>query len=150
MVYLKSGENVITLGKLIGLLFLFCLPVSWARNSYETWRISRNERFPDQPVPDDLLWDGKEEELNYWLCHYIVETRKNNAEMYPPRTLYQLLTGLLRHSLLLNTAAPNFLDKNTSTFHSLHAVIDNLFKDLQRNGVAKETQHTEIVSKEEE
>ena len=26
VVYLKSVENVITLGKLIGLLFLFCLP----------------------------------------------------------------------------------------------------------------------------
>ena len=27
MVYLKSVENVITLGKWIGLLFLFCLPL---------------------------------------------------------------------------------------------------------------------------
>ena len=27
MVYLKSVENVITLGKLKGLLFLFCLPL---------------------------------------------------------------------------------------------------------------------------
>ena len=27
VVYLKSVENVITLGKLIGLLFLFCLPI---------------------------------------------------------------------------------------------------------------------------
>ena len=27
MVYLKSVENVITLGKLIGLLFLFCSPL---------------------------------------------------------------------------------------------------------------------------
>ena len=27
VVYLKSVENVITLGKLIGLLFLFCLPL---------------------------------------------------------------------------------------------------------------------------
>ena len=27
MVYLKSVENVITLGKLVGLLFLFCLPL---------------------------------------------------------------------------------------------------------------------------
>ena len=26
-VYLKSVENVITLGKLIGMLFLFCLPL---------------------------------------------------------------------------------------------------------------------------
>ena len=27
MVYLKSVENVITFGKLIGLLFLFCIPL---------------------------------------------------------------------------------------------------------------------------
>ena len=27
MVYLKSVENVIALGKLIGLLFIFCLPL---------------------------------------------------------------------------------------------------------------------------
>ena len=27
VVYFKSAENVITLGKLIGLLFLFCLPL---------------------------------------------------------------------------------------------------------------------------
>ena len=27
MVYLKSVKNVITLGKLIGLLFLFCVPL---------------------------------------------------------------------------------------------------------------------------
>ena len=27
MVYLKTVENVITLGKLIGMLFLFCLPL---------------------------------------------------------------------------------------------------------------------------
>ena len=27
VMYLKSVENVITLGKLIGLLFLFCLPL---------------------------------------------------------------------------------------------------------------------------
>ena len=27
VVYLKSVENVITLGKFIGLLFLFCLPL---------------------------------------------------------------------------------------------------------------------------
>ena len=27
MVYLKSVENTITLGELIGLLFLFCLPL---------------------------------------------------------------------------------------------------------------------------
>ena len=39
MVYLKSVENVITLGKLIGLLFLFCLPLL----SILFFKIKRND-----------------------------------------------------------------------------------------------------------
>lgn len=35
-------------------------------------------------------------------------------------------------------------------FRSLHAGLDNLFKELQQDGVAKDTNHTEITSKEEE
>ena len=38
MVYLKSVENVITLGKLIDLLFLFCLPLL----SILFWKTKRN------------------------------------------------------------------------------------------------------------
>ena len=46
MVYLKSVENVITLGKLIGLLFLFCL----ALLSIVFFENSKNKRN-DLPRP---------------------------------------------------------------------------------------------------
>ena len=42
MVYLKSAENVITLGKLIVLLFLFCLPLL----SILFLKIKRNDHAP--------------------------------------------------------------------------------------------------------
>ncbi len=51
---------------------------------------------------------------------------------------------------LVNTHAPNFLDKNNIKFQSLHAVLDNLFKELQKDGVAKDTNNAEIISKEDE
>ena len=50
MVYLKSVENVITLGKLIGLLFLFCLPLLSilflkSKRNAEKKRSLRNEKL---------------------------------------------------------------------------------------------------------
>ena len=43
MVYLKSVDNVITLGKLIGLLFLFCLPLLY-------FVFENQEERPARPV----------------------------------------------------------------------------------------------------
>ena len=38
-----------------------------------------------------------------WLTLYVAETRKQDGCKYPPKTLYSLLTGLLRHSLAQNS-----------------------------------------------
>ncbi len=81
---------------------------------------------------------------------YVLETRKSNSELFPPKTIYLLLSGILRHARQVNTHAPNFLDKNNIKFQSLHAVLDNLFKALQKDGVAQDTKHAEIISKEDE
>ena len=50
MVYLKSVENVITLGKLIGLLFLFCLPLL----SILFLKTKRNDLA--RPVMGTIFW----------------------------------------------------------------------------------------------
>ncbi len=70
--------------------------------------------------------------FHFWLMRYVLETRKSNSELFPPKTFYLLLSGILRHARQVNTHAPNFLDKNNIKFQSLHAVLDNLFKELQR------------------
>ncbi len=97
-----------------------------------------------------LVHNGNEEEVNFWLMWYVLETRKSNSELFPPKTIYLLLSGILLHARQVNTHAPNFLDKNNVKFQSLHAVLDNLFKELQKDGVAKATKHAEIISKEDE
>ena len=40
---------------------------------------------------------------NHWLSYYVNETRNCKGDLYPPRTLYLLLSGLLRHARSLNT-----------------------------------------------
>ena len=93
---------------------------------------------------------GSADDLNYWLSLYVVETCNKKGEPYPPSTLYQLLTGLHRHALTINPHAFNFLDKNNRAFRKLHNVIDNHFKALRKEGVGSDSNHTEIITKEEE
>ena len=51
--------------------------------------------------------------LNKWLPVYVMETRNKNCDPFPPKTLYSLLTGILRHMRTENPSYPNFLGKKT-------------------------------------
>ena len=60
MVYLKSVENVITLGKLIGLLFLFCLPLL----SLLFLKTKRNDLA--RPVMGTIFLVGRAKRAPHW------------------------------------------------------------------------------------
>ena len=60
MVYLKSVENVITLGKLIGLLFLFCLPLL----SILFLKTKRNDLA--RPVMGTIFLVGRVKRAPHW------------------------------------------------------------------------------------
>ena len=92
----------------------------WAVRNFNTWRKSRNESITTCSVPLDLLENSNIHDLNHWLSFYIVETRNCRGEKYPPKTLYQLLSGLLRYARVNNFSCPNFLDTKDSNFKPLH------------------------------
>ena len=123
---------------------------NWAIRNFEQWKRARNEQFPSDPVPENLLKEGNLSEIDKWLSFYITETRNCKGEAYPPKSLYQLLTGLLRHSRSVNENAPNFLDKSNVSFRAFHAVLDNIFKKLRQEGIGSESKHAEIITKDEE
>ena len=87
----------------------------WALGNFNAWRQSRNKRFsgnPEKQVPGNFL-EGTDDPaaLCKWLTPYVAETRKQDGSKYPPKTLYSLLTGLLRHSRAQNPNCPNFLHR---------------------------------------
>ena len=75
MVYLKSVENVKTLGKLIGLLFLFCLPLL----SILFLKTKRNDL--SRPVMGTIFLVGRAKRAPHWgvqsrfrviyICRYV-------------------------------------------------------------------------------
>ena len=125
----------------------------WAVRNFTDWVQHRNadsDNSSKKRVPNNLLDSCSADDLNHWLSLYVVETRNKKGELYPPKTLYQLLTGLHRHALSINPHTPNFLDKISPAFRKLHNVIGNHFKALRKDGIGSESKHTEIITKEEE
>ena len=71
-------------------------------------------------------------------------------KVYPPKTLCNLLCGILRKVRVQNPNYLNFLDKQDPTFAAFFNTVDNLFKSLCASGVGSTSSRTEVRSTEEE
>ena len=116
----------------------------WAVNNFEEWRRARNARSGSNDIcPEDLLQQADTAELNKWLTRYVAETRHEDGEPYPPKTLQGLLSGFLRHIRENgDSEAPNFLQKNDTRFKDLHNALDNVYRQLNSDGVGLATKKT--------
>ena len=119
-------------------------------NNFAAWKKARNEKHPDNPVPDDLLTSCDPAILNTHLSRFVLETRKANGEFYPPKTLHQLLCGLLRHMRVINPGSPNFLDKKDCRFKDLQGTMDAHFHHLHSTGIGREIKHARVLTKDDE
>ena len=70
----------------------------------------------EELVPEDILSSTDPSLLCKWLSVFVGETRKKDGTPYPAKSLYLLLTGVLRHMRALNADCPNFLDTNDKGF----------------------------------
>ena len=90
----------------------------WAVSIMEYWQQVRSVKFPivevggvfkeyelDKVQP--LTWPIIEKDaltLNYWLSKFVQEVAKCSKDLYPPKTLYQIVCGIRRFMLEKNPA----------------------------------------------
>ena len=124
----------------------------WALRNFEEWREVRNQRFPQNQVPSDLLTNTDVDctTLCKWLSHFVAETRNGKGEEYSPASLNQILAGLLRHMRSSNPDTPNFMDKKNTHFKGLHGTLDNIHRKLHENGKGTKVKHAEVITRDEE
>ena len=69
----------------------------WAFKILKDWVYEFNDRNGEEQCPESILSPScTKEELNKWLNLFIAETRNQNEDQYPPRTIYAILSGILR------------------------------------------------------
>ena len=103
-----------------------------------------------EPCPHDLLFSTNPALLSHWLSKYPAETHTVQGKAYPPSTLCQLLTGLLRYMRDTNPEAPNFLDKKDQRYRVLHKSLDSLFRQLITENIRTNLRHAEVFTKSDE
>ena len=70
--------------------------IKWLLKCFNEWWYARNEnRKAIDKCPDDLLEVQYPEALNKWIATFIAEVCHVDGERYPPKSIHQLLSGIL-------------------------------------------------------
>ena len=96
----------------------------------------------DKPYPIDVI--------NSCLQRFISEARRVDGTPYPPKTLYQILCGLLRHAREHQSNPPNFLDRKDTRFKKLHGTCDSVLHALREQGVEADKKSAKVITKADE
>lgn len=111
---------------------------SWAENR------KRNNGVTVPPL-EDLDNDN----LQHWLCRFVVEIRKKNGLEYPPNTLHHVVAGIMRH-MRYNCGRPELDFFKDPSFSDFRASLDAEMKRLQSAGIGSVKKQAEPVTIEEE
>ncbi|XP_078608426.1 uncharacterized protein LOC144880237 [Branchiostoma floridae x Branchiostoma japonicum] len=98
------------------------------------------------------------EEMNFWLMKFIFEVRRIDGKPYPPKTLYCLVSGLMRHfredlnrhdrrTLLWDM---NFLDRSDIRFAEFRKALDAKMKELTAAGVGVTKRQADPLTTDDE
>ena len=115
---------------------------AWAHSVWLAWCKARKV---EKPVAEMSL-----EELDEHLSQFVFETRRQDGNPYPPKTLYQLVCGLQR--FLRENGRPEvaMFDEKNPTFDKSRKVLDARMKQLMSQGVGTATKSAEPLTAEQE
>ena len=92
----------------------------WAISNFEAWLKSHRDLSEDSTFEDDVLLTDNPQLLCLCLCTYVMETRKENGDSYPPKSIYNLLSGIQRYIREKKSKAFNIMDTKEDNFRPLH------------------------------
>ncbi|XP_071123894.1 uncharacterized protein KIAA1958-like [Mytilus edulis] len=110
----------------------------WAVNVYEDWK---NSKIGSGLIIPNLK-DLSVQDINSILGKFVVEVRKKNGEKYPAKTLYLLVTGLLRGMRSHGVSNLNFL--------RFRQILDAQMKKLTSDGHGINVKQADPISVEQE
>lgn len=120
---------------------------NWSLSTCLEWRKYRME-ITGAFIPD-LEKITNETEMNNLMTRFVLEVRRKDGNTYPPRSLYQLCVGLLRH-LRENGNPLNFLDEKNICFQGFRQALSAKMSELTSQGIGIVKRQAEPLSENDE
>ena len=93
------------------------------------------------------LYIANNQQLDYWLSKFVLETRRSDGEHYPPNTLYSICCGLLRY---LREHRPEVNFFQDTSFAGFRKTLDGEMKRLHSHGLGVAMKQAEPLTVDEE
>ena len=71
---------------------------SWCLNVWKAWRDYRKTISESNIPAHIMILATNKPEFCRWLCHFVMEVRRQDEAEYPPNSLHQLCCGILRYA----------------------------------------------------
>ena len=94
------------------------------------------------------LKDIKAEELQHWICAFVLEIRKKDGSEFIPNTLHHICAGIMRY--LRTNGMPELDIFKQAGFSRFRMVLDSEMKRLQASGIGTVQKKAEPITFEEE
>ena len=117
----------------------------WCVAIWQQWSQQRDTSSTDT-ISDITANPVDIDYLPQWLCLFILETKKQKGQSYPPETLYHIFCGIMRQVSLTRPGIDFFHYK---AFAECRTVLDSEMKRLKR-GVVVKVRKAEPLTEEEQ
>ena len=116
---------------------------------WEDWATTRNNNLLDGEEPFSASFINLTvDQMDFYLCRFVLEVRKANGDPYPPSTLYQLCCGLQRLLRESDRADINIFED--SRLYKVQCALDSEMKRLHATGKYIEKRQAQPISVSEE
>ena len=119
----------------------------WSLSVFQKWKSSC---AGDKKCPENILEQPDPVTLNFWLPCFIAKVRRLDRKPYPPKTIHQLMCGLLRYMRSVEPGCPNILDRKDPRFRDFHGACEVVFRRLHQSKIGTNVKHTPVITFEEE
>ena len=122
----------------------------WAVKLFESWKtwlkLQPNSNLELDALDSDLK-EMNETDLDKIIGMFVQQVRKRNGELYPGKTLYELVVSLQKH-LEINQRHLSLIDR--SDFPSIYYALDVSMKNSAKSGIGLTTKQAEPITSEQE
>lgn len=113
---------------------------------WEEWVSCRAKTTPGVVVPH--LNKITAQELQHWLCAFVLEIRKKDGNPFPPNTIHHVCCGIMRYLRINGMPEIDFF--RNEGFSRFRQVLDSEMKRLQVAGIGTMQRKAEPITFEEE